>query len=297
MDAVIEKGKEILDPAKPLVELGIHTNMPDKDYFAVPCISKHGLDLINQSGAHYKKAVIKQTPAMLFGSALHCYVLEHDSFKDRFAVDPNPRSKSKANVEWRESELMTGRQIISATMMNHIENMYNEIFSHPFVSIMLDPESGRAEQAAFWIDKSKEIWDREDVGPTYRLCKCKPDFINDAHGGIVIDLKTAQCAGESKFLRAVHNFRYHVQDVFYSDGLRQCGQRVKKFVFIAIEKEPPYAIGWYELSEKHRYQGRLEYKDDLLKYHDFMTRNEWPGYPIELRELEFPKYAEYVDVY
>lgn len=280
-----------------LPELGIHSNMSDAEYFAVPCISKHGLDLINQSGAHYKKAVIPQTAAMLFGSALHCYVLEHEEFSTRFVIDGNPRSKTKELKEWRADIQASGKKIITQTAMNHLDNMYHEIFSHDFASIYLDPESGRAEQAAFWIDKSKQIWDRDGVGPTYRLCKCKPDFINDAHDGLVVDLKTAQCAGASKFAKACHSFRYHVQDAFYTDGLRQVGQRVLKFVFIAIEKEPPYAIGIYELSENARHLGRQIYKDDLLKYHDFMTRNEWPGYPPELRELELPKYAEYIDYY
>lgn len=278
-----------------LPDLGIHDGIPEDVYHASPGISKHGLDLIEQSGAHYKAGFVEETKALIYGGAFHCLVLEPHLFESKYIVNNKHKTfQSNKAKAWRDEQHEQGLRVISQADFDHMRRMHDVIREHAYASILLDPTQGRAEQSAYWIDDNKQIWGDQD--PTYRLCRCRPDFINEAHR-LVIDLKTAVCAGASKFAKVCANHRYHVQDVFYTDGLRQCGKRVDAFVFVAIEKEPPYAIGIYKLSARARELGRRQYQRDMQKYNEFMTKKEWPSYPGEIRELDLPKYAEYVDYY
>lgn len=278
-----------------LPELGLHDDIAENDYFASPGISKHGLDLINQSGAHYKEKKIEETKALIYGGAFHMMVLEPDKFDSRYVVnDMFDSFRSNDAKAWRQAENDAGRRVISIKEHNHMIAMHKTIRDHEYASILLDSESGKAEASAYWIDKDKSIWNGLD--PTYRLCRCRPDFINEAHS-VVIDLKTTICAGYSLFGKQCANFRYHVQASFYLDGLRNIGVKVKKFIFVAIEKEPPYSIGIYYLDVRAMQLGRQIYQQDMLKYHDFMDKEEWPSYEPHVRTLELPKYAEYVDYY
>lgn len=275
--------------------LGLFSDIKEDDYHASQGISKHGLDLINQSPMHYKQYKNAETNALIYGGAFHCMVLEPDLFHDKYIVNTDYKDfRTKAAKAWRDEKREQGQRVISLSDYDHMMRMHDAIREHPTASIMLDPDSGKAEQSAYWIDNDKNIWRHED--PTNRLCRCRPDFINEAHN-LVVDLKTTQCAGASKFGRDIVNYRYDVQAAFYMDGLRQCGLRVVDFKFVAIEKTPPYGIGVYDIEVSDRQTARLKYQRDLLRYHDCMTTGEWPGYPTEIRTLELPALSRFVDYY
>lgn len=276
-------------------KLGIFDHIDETVYHSSPGISKHGLDLINQSPMHYKEHKNEETKALIYGGAVHCMVLEPDEFEKKYIVNTEFKDfRTNDAKKWRDEKQAQGMRVLSIQDYDDMMRMVDAIRAHPYASIILDPDCGKAEQSAYWIDNDKNIWQRED--PTGRLCRCRPDFINKVHNWAV-DLKTTQCAGASKFSKDCNNYRYHVQDAFYTDGLRQAGVRVSAFVFVAIEKKPPYGIGIYELSEQDRRLGRLIYQRDMLRYHDCMKANEWPGYPPEIRTLELPGYSKYVDYY
>ena len=88
---------------------------------------------------------------------------------------------------------------------------------------------GQAEQS-FW-------WDDADTG---LRCKCRPDWLN---GATVIDLKTTTDASPAGFAKSCATFRYHVQASHYLAGLP-----AERFIFIAVEKVYPYAVGVYQLA-------------------------------------------------
>lgn len=72
--------------------LGIRHDVTDAEYFAHPAINCSGLKTILQkTPMHFKyeqSASRKETLAMKLGSAVHCAVLESESFNERYVVAP-----------------------------------------------------------------------------------------------------------------------------------------------------------------------------------------------------------------
>ena len=274
--------------------LGVFSDISNEDYHRGPGISKSGLDLIDQSPRHYievKKHPKPTTKAMTIGSALHCLVLEPDEFDKLYVRDPNPGSQSAKAKEARLQLAEDGLTVISTKPgesthwspgdWDTIHRMRDAVMTHPFASVLLDPDQGEAEQSVYWID--------EETG---KLCKCRPDFFNDAHK-LMVDLKSTDDASYTGFGKSVAKWRYHVQHPFYVDGWRAAGRRVRSFVFVAVEKQPPYGVGVYQLDPKVVHIGRSMYLKNLhtyAKYHgkDF---DEWPSYPPEIRDLEIPSWG------
>ena len=131
--------------------------------------------------------------------------------------------------------------------------------------------------------------------PTYKLMKCRLDKYNEPNN-IAVDLKTAIDASYSGFARAVAEFGYHVQHAMYMDIFRQLGEPLNGFLFIAQEKQPPYAPAIYELPKRAVEMGMDLYRRHLETYAKCHKANEWPGYPQEIRSLELPGWAYRVDV-
>ena len=276
------------------VELGIHNDLDESAYHSSPGISKHGLDLLNRSPEHYKHYKIEESDALIFGSAFHCLVLEPDLFDKKFAINPFPDMRTKAAKEWKQEQNELGARILSEKDYLKMLTMCEKIRAHDIGKALLDPTQGKAELSAYWIDNNKKLW-RHDT-PTFRLCRARTDFLNTAHG-VLIDLKTSNDAGYSDFSRQIANYRYHVQDAFYTDGFRQCGIDVNTFIFVVIEKAPPYGIGIYELSAEDRQWGREMYQRDLRVFDRCMKEQQWPGYPQEIRMIDLPRYARTSKIY
>lgn len=273
------------------IELGIYKNLDEKIYHASYGISKHGLDLIAKSPASYR--YINDNPtdddnkALIFGGACHAYILEPDIFNEHYILSEFQDFRTKAAKEWKAAN--SDKRILTADDFKIIEDMKKAITNHPTASILLDLTQGFSELSAYWIDNKND-------SPTYRLCRCRADFINTAHN-LIIDLKTTICAGESKFIRDIVNYRYHVQAAYYLDGLKNCGLDIQQFIFIAIEKTAPYEIGIYELSPNDIQLGRQIYRRNLKIYHDCMNSGKWPSYDADIRTVQLPPWAHRIDIY
>lgn len=317
MNAVVEgAAKEPLA----LPTLGIHENMPDEDYFKSPGINKHSLDLIAQSPATYwfeRHNPRPTTPAMALGRALHCLALEPDLFPVRYCKPPVDQPKKPTAAQrnakkpspdtliqiaaydaWAEKwEAENGGKIIISDVSDQdkgawgvsdwdrLHAMASSIHANPIASALMD--GARTEMTMYWQDANA----RGDGDPTWRLCKGRADFYSDAHY-IMGDIKTAADASFSGFARAVHDHRYEVQAAWYSDGAKLCGLRVDAFVFVVVEKEPPYLTACYTLPAQWLHQGRVKYRRDLETYHKCRQADQWPGYE-SLRDLDMPPYARF----
>ena len=279
------------------LEFGIYTDIDEVDYHSSPGISKHNLDLINKSPATYRYKLVApkdddENKAFIFGGAVHAYVLEQHKFNNHYAVANFLDMRTKAAKQFKEEN--ADKRVLTMKDMATVAAIEQAIRQHDVASILLDKDSGIAEASAYWCDDNKFLW--KDEKPTYRLCRCRPDFINTAHN-VVIDLKTTLCAGLSLFTRDVVNYRYHVQAAFYVDGLRALGCDVQTFIFIAVEKEAPYNIGIYELSADDLKFGRSLYQRNLKTYSQCLETKSWPGYDKDIRLIELPPWAKRVDIY
>ena len=271
--------------------LGLFDGISNEDYQCGPGISKGGLDLINRSPAHYitkKRHPRPPTRAFHVGRAAHTLILEPWKFDAEYIKAEYTEFRTKESKEWRAAQEAAGRMVLrvatdsdnfwSPSEWELVHAIRDAVMTHPIASILLDPDQGKPEQTAYWIDR--------DTG---RLCKCRPDFLNDGHN-LCVDLKTTEDASYTEFQRSVFKWRYHVQAAYYSHGLTRVDRPVRDFVFVAIEKSPPFCIGCYALIYEAKRVGWIQAEHDLRTYDACMRSNEWPGYAQEIRELDLKEW-------
>lgn len=257
-------------------------------------IGKSGLDLIHKSPAHYyakyldpNRAWETQTPTLAFGSALHVAVFEPHKYASHVAIAPELNKRTNSGKEEWQAFLEANKRktIIDAETHLHVMKMKEAVYSHPSAAVLL--ESGIAEQRIDWN------WDGEDDegNPIMVRCKIKPDWI--ASNDFIVDLKSTEDASPQGFGKSVWNYRYHVQGGFYSEGLAASrdGEFPRGFIFIAVEKSPPYAVALYYLTPEQMEIGRREYTKDLRVYHRCLQTNEWPAYGEGLTPVQLPGWA------
>ena len=143
--------------------------------------------------------------------------------------------------------------------------------------------SGRAELSGYWTDEETGI-----------LCRCRPDFlIEEEHGVTIVDLKTTRDASIEWFSRDLRRYKYFLQAAYYSDGIEVITKKPTIFIFMAIEKTPPYEIGLYVADETVIECGRAAYKKALKRFKKCNDENRWPGMTEEFLNISMPHDALY----
>tara|TARA_Y100001973_G_scaffold106374_1_gene183886 strand:- start:2191 stop:3036 length:846 start_codon:yes stop_codon:yes gene_type:complete len=263
-------------------------NMENKDYRDYPAISKSDLDRIHKSIAHWQAPSQPPTADMIEGSAAHCIVLETDKFHKDYVRSPKFNRRTKeGKLEAEAFELRNkGRTPLNEDQYYRLESIYNAVYSHPTASKLF--ENGRAEVSYFW---------EQDVyveGQFHKVtCKARTDFVT-AENNVLVDLKTTRDASPESFAKSVAQYRYHVQAAWYREGWYRIHGEYPAFVFVCVEKTPPYEVAIYTLDEGSLAEGWLQAKSDLAKYAFWKATPELErvdGYPIEITELSLPRWA------
>jgi hypothetical protein len=261
------------------MDIGLYPNINHEDYHAIEAVSNSYLSRIAKCPAA-AKIEQEETPAMIIGGAFHSLLLEgQDAFDLRFVVAPILDKRTKeGKAQWAELQA-TGKTVISKDDNDTMVEMANAVIKHPFAIKCL--AEGRSETSVFWIDEETGFY-----------CKCRPDRIPCGDHGVIVDVKTTQSADKRSFAHTVNRYGYDRQAAFYIDGFNAvCSAKVDAFIFIAVEKEPPYKVGCYTLSDGDISVGRTKYRDLIEKEKACRDRGEWPHYDDEgLVELWMPNY-------
>ena len=263
--------------------IGIFPDISHDEYHGIEAVSNSYLSRLNKCPAAAK---IKQeeTPAMIFGSAFHSLLLEGVwAFENRFAVVPEGIDKrTKAGKEsWQAfTEANIGRELISKDDYDKMSEMASAVAYHPFAAKVLS--EGRSEMSVFWEDKDTGLY-----------CKCRPDRIPDGDHGVIVDVKTTTSARKQDFVNTVVRYNYYRQASFYVDGYNTVTNcNVDAFIFIAVEKEPPYMVGCFALSDVDIDYGRLRYRALIIKEKEYRDKDFYPHYEDEgLIEINLPSWA------
>lgn len=200
----------------------------------------------------------RESEALAFGSAVHERVFDYpeDFWEKRGAIAPKVDRRTKeGKALWAEFQAASsGRLVLSSEDAAVIEGIYESVMRNPMIRdrIVLPHE----REAAF-------AW--EWPGCSLPL-KTMFDWIHlgfDAHGsrGLILDLKTAESIDPGRFSGSIVRYGYHRQVAFY----RRCAEvelglspETMRFLFIAVEKEPPYACVVYELDDAAVVRGERE---------------------------------------
>jgi len=248
------------------------------DYHADPAISASQLKTVMQSPYHYwsryldpDRVAMVPTAAMRFGSLAHCAVLEPDELSKRYQLAPDRRTKEgKAAVTEMAA---AGIEAVSETDLAQALQIADAVRSNSTAAMLLS--NGAAEQSFWWDDVSTGL-----------RCKCRPDWLS-ADGTTIVDLKTCQDASPAAFAKSVAQWSYQVQSAHYL-----CGTLAKRFIFVAVEKSFPYAIGVYELDAQAMVHGAVLRHNALQQIQDCRAINSWPSYTDDgIQTLQLPGWA------
>lgn len=264
-------------------------------------ISKSGLDKINRSPAHYWESYLnpnrrerEEKDYFLKGTASHALILEPNVFHSEYylfddsekvaELERNGSKRPRLTSEyksWKEGVIMENEGLTPLPPQDYeyYSRILDAVHSHPAARAFL--QKGVAEKTFFWEDFE-----------TGAPCKCRPDFL-DVNNDIIVDLKFVKDASKNGFGRAAYNHRYHVQAPFYLDGVLASESDFipQGFVFIAVEKEPPYAVAVYLAEGEVLQLGRREYTRNLETYMECINSGRWPSYNESISPLSLPNYA------
>lgn len=270
-----------------VVQLGL-VDMTSEAYHAAPGISKSHLDQIaGQSNMHYwaryvdpNREPTKETPAKVLGSAMHSIVLEPDLFKARYVANPGIDRRSNAGKAEYAAFVAEnkGKVILDDEGFQTCLAVRDTVYRHPVAKGLL--MGGKAEQAFFAIDPE-----------TGELIKCRYDYLHDS-GALAVDLKSCEDASPDGFGKSAANYRYPMQPPWYFDvNDALYGEHPEQWVFIALEKAPPYAIGIYFMTKEDMGRGREACRRDLHRIIAAKRDNDWSDYGAEVLPLTLPSWA------
>lgn len=253
-------------------------------------IGKSGLDLIAKSPAHYWAKYLdpnrereEPTPALIFGTAVHSAILEPNNFEKLYLALPEiNRRTSEGKAEYAalmEHAKANGITFLTSDDRESCLRVRDAVHKHPAARLLLS--RGVAEDTLYWEDQQ-----------TGAHCKARPDFLS-TNTGFVVDVKTTQDASATGFSKSSYGYRYHVQAAWYLDGhMAALGKPAEGFAFIAVEKEPPYAVSVYYVTSEFYELGKVTYLKNLNTYVECLSTNNWPGYSDDFQPLSLPAWAK-----
>jgi len=250
--------------------------MPNAEYHGGKGISKSTLDMASQDP--FKPMWARKCPqdqdkikTFDFGDAMHAICLEPDRLKSKFVTMPpfNLRTnQGKADKEVFVKEHVNSK-ILTSDEYKQLNLMFESVMAHLTARALIEAE-GIAEGSYFWTDESTGL-----------ECKCRPDK-NIERQGLLVDVKTAPSL--AKFNFSVDDYRYHVQDAWYCDGISRFYDNPVRMEFLVIQKTIEigrYPVMVVKLPPEAIEYGRALYREDLNRYAEFLSA----GSPPETQEL------------
>lgn len=259
--------------------------MTEKEYRDNPAISRSELFKLLESPEkykYYKDNPEPPTPSLIFGQLFHAMALQPEIVWEEFAVIPNIDRRTKAGKEAfaKFQAMAENKTVVTADMVEQASAMCESLNKNEFVKKLL---KGEKEKPFFWTDDLTE-----------EACKCRVDCLTEKGDNLmIVDLKSTENAETEAFTKSAIKYGYDFQSAMYSEGVKKVTGKTPIFVFIAIEKKPPYAINILQADELVLRRGYDLFRQLIGTYHNCKITNNWYGYLGEyniINKLLLPAY-------
>lgn len=265
-----------------LLKPGVYTDLPADDYFALPYASSTSLRRLLRLSPAHARVEIEETDALRIGTAAHAATLEPEGAARLYyrVGIPKPDGRTKEGKLLREDaeKSAKGRIILWEEEAQAIDAMRSAIWNHPIAADLL-----RHSDRELTI-----IWD--DV--TGVRCKARIDALSRMDEGLLIlaDVKTTSGGAHVDFQRSLANYDYHIQAAFYLRAAEAAGLHCERFVFIVVEKQPPFGVVTHLLDDEAIAKGWEAIMRGLARWGECEATGQWPSYPKDLVPLTLPKW-------
>jgi len=252
-------------------EPGIYFGISIFDYFAIKAVSQSSLKKWKEAPEMYLHEE-DRTPATIFGHQYHAFVLETDSFYERYCAGPQER-RSKTDKEHYQKlcDSHGGPEYVyrPKEFAEMDEMCRTLITSYPRIATLLDNDQP-GELTLVWRDDETGL-----------LCKAR---IDKAHLELdwLIDLKTTADALKAAFRRSIFKYGYDKQAAFYLRGAYQLEIPCRNFAIVAQEKKPPYLVRSYQISQSVIENADWTISEMLTGFKEWQTHLNLPDEVISI---------------
>ena len=257
--------------------------LSNEQYHAHKAISSSAVKMVHsKSLLHWKKNVYKDSAAFALGTAVHSELLEPD--KNAVLCGPDTR-RGKAWAMARTQAELEDKTLLIKEDYDACQGMVQSVLSNTEAYSLLKHSKALKEVSVFSKDPLTGL-----------ELKARPDlFIPEE--GILLDVKTTRDASPKNggFERQFFSLGYHVQAAFYTHVLELEGYEIKEFIFLAVEKEPPYAVQMHYLHPEVLKFGMLQVRDVLGQMKDVEGKDvDSTGWPAR-NNILLPKWMKATD--
>lgn len=274
---------------------GVFYDMPNEEYHAHPALSSSGFKLLARSPAHYYAAYLdpkreprKQTAAMRLGTICHTATLEPHRFDDLLCVLPEglDRRTNVGKALWAEIEA-SGKEPLTAEEFKRTRSMADAARAHPISVALFTTFKAKTEVSIFWTDPQTGV-----------NLKVRPDIMAEprkvAPRGYIADLKTTGDASAEEFARQAWNLDMHLAAALYPMGFMAAfgTQEPPEFLWLAQEKDAPFANQVFVCTEELSAYGRKEVRRLLDIFAECQASGKWPAYSTKPSMLSVPAWAQ-----
>lgn len=254
--------------------------MPIEAYHSVRThISHSGMRELLRSPAHFAAYLAgggdRKAAAPNFGSAVHCAVLEPNSFQERYTVFDG-RRQGKAYDEFKAAH--AGKEILNAEEFERINGIVEALEAFKDFPIMKAIRFSEVEKSIFW--KCHE---------TGVLCRVRNDALNPF---AIFDLKSIDDARPDTVQRQVMRMDYDLQAYMYTAGVKEFTGEVRPFNFIFVEDQKPHGIWMYTAGSSLLASGREKFLRGARAFLEFGHADLSQCYQPAISIIEAPQWRK-----
>lgn len=256
---------------------GVIDGLPHNEYLQHPALSVSGMRLLLPPScpALFRYYMDHPRPSKRtydFGHVVHALVLGDGP--QIVPIDADDWRTKDARAQ-RDEAYAAGQVPVLLSEYTEAEACAASVKADPDAGPLFD--TGRAEVSLFWDDEQTGVRMRG------RLDWLRDDLV------IGVDLKTAASADPETFARSAANYGYAQQQAQYEDAIRAVGLNDDpEFLFVVVEKSPPYLVSVIELDPEAVRIGRAMNRKAALIYKRCLESNTWPGFGPGVSTVSLP---------
>lgn len=214
---------------------------------------------VSPSYAWHKKKNPEETPALTFGSALHCWVLEKEKFNSRYAVMAECDRRTTEGKAYYAQFVAdsAGKTVLKSEEYDKILNM--ALYAQKY----FNGAGGTKSHHEVQFYATVAVTGGRFSGETIQLKALIDALYEDEDEVIIRDLKSVQDI--SNVAGASYNNGWAIQSAFYTDMVQFALKKPVRFEYIAASKEAPYDCRQFLVSDEMLIKGRKQYTEALHK--------------------------------
>lgn len=207
-----------------------------------------------------------KTPSMLLGSVFHTLVLEPHRFEHEYVLIPNVDRRTKDGKMLWDTAMSEAekKEIVPQEVYDTASAMAEAVRNNKIANYL---SKGEVEQSYYTTDAM--------TGIEYKV---RPDvFKMVGERGLIVDFKSTSDASTDAFRRDAIKYGYDLQSAMYTAAVQAERGIPCDFVFVAVEKDPPYMINVMQCDPLWITRGTDLFREYIGLYKECMTTGNWFG--------------------